>query len=87
LQELSWLERFPDGKIEGCFDLLDKIYWHIDVRDHDGTWSVYAGESLIFHTDNRDCLDAFLYGMGLTYVVLPQTVFEKLREEIRKWVE
>ena len=51
-------------------------------------WQVWAGdgESLILQTDSKEAVDAFLYGLGLAYSVLPESVFEQLRAEVKLWV-
>ena len=48
-------------------------------------WQI--GEKPIFCTDSREAVDAFLYGLGLAYSVLPEPVFEQLKEEVKRWVE
>jgi hypothetical protein len=52
-----------------------------------GTIHVLAGEVTILKTSSKDAADAFLYGLGLAYSVIPPTAFERLREEVKREVE
>jgi len=85
--ELPWIDRFPNKNLRNSFDLLEKVYWHITVQQTGLHWRVYAGEDLIFQTDIKEALDAFLYGLGLTYVSIDQAIVDAYRNELQKWVE
>jgi hypothetical protein len=73
--------------IEEGLKVLERVYWLIKVKQSKGTWNVYAGEALIFSTDSQEALSAFLYGLALTYVSMDQSIFESIRNEIKKWIE
>ncbi len=85
--ELPWIDRFPNRKLQNSFDLLEKVYWYISVQQSEQHWRVYAGEDLIFQTDAQEALDAFLYGLGLTYVSIDQAIVDAYHKELQKWVE
>ncbi len=87
--KLLWLDHFADDSLDEATALANQLYWNLSIHQgKDGeTWYVHAGESLILRTDSKECLDAFLYGLGLAYTVLPEPVFRQLKEEIRTWVE
>ncbi len=84
---LPWIDRFPKKNLQNSFDLLEKVYWHITVEQTELYWRVHAGEDLIFQTDSKEALDAFLYGLGLTYVSIDQAIVDAYRNELQKWVE
>jgi hypothetical protein len=87
MQELFWLDHLPDGTIESGIELANQLYWNITVKTNGQKWCVWGGESVIFCADSRETVDAFLYGLGLAYSVLPESVFEQLKEEVKRWVE
>jgi hypothetical protein len=64
VQELCWLER-RIGSIEKAIDLANTLYWNLTVENYTSTdgeprWSVLSGEAVIFRTDSRQSVDAFL---------------------------
>jgi hypothetical protein len=86
MRELCWLERWI-GSIEKAMDLANRLYWNLTVKNYttnDGEprWTVLGGEAVIFRTDSRQAVDAFLYGMGLAYSVLPEPTIQRIREEL-----
>lgn len=83
------LDRLPEGTLQGGIKYANELYWNISVYEGKSgqQWFVKAGESTIFKTDSKECLDAFLYGLGLAYSVLPGPVFDQLRAELKQWVE
>ena len=65
-----------------------ETYWNITTfQGSDDHWYIKAGEKVVFKTDSKPALDAFLYGFSLAYNVLPPEVFDVLKEEVRKLVE
>lgn len=88
-QKFLWCRHLPNETLEGGIELANQLYWHLVVSESDGMWYVWAGggESLIFKTDSQEAVDAFLYGVGLAYAVLPSPVFEQLKADIKQWVE
>jgi hypothetical protein len=87
MQELVRIDLL-DSLDEGIA-LANQLYWDITIfqGEVDGLWYIQTGEKVIFKTDSRESVDAFLYGLGLAYAVLPPQVFEQLREQLQKWVE
>jgi hypothetical protein len=87
MQELSLLDdHFPEGLEKGLKRAND-MYWNLTIVEKNGIWSVLGGDKDIFRTDNKHALDAFLYGLGLAYNVIPEEVFANLLEEVKPWVE
>jgi hypothetical protein len=79
MQTLNWLESHV-GSLEEGIELANKFHWFITVVE--GTsgekWFVKSGEIVIFSTHSKDALDAFLYGIGLAYSVIPDDLFDDL---------
>ncbi|HEV2237898.1 MAG TPA: hypothetical protein VGR57_14660 [Ktedonobacterales bacterium] len=78
MQELVWLNRLPDNRLEGGIELVNRLYWNITWWEHEGHWYVKAGEDIILRTDSRQSAEAFLYGLSLAYAVLPDATFDHL---------
>lgn len=85
--ELPFMDRFPDESIEKGIKILDRVYWFIQVNQKNTLWSVYAGEELIFKTDSKEALDAFLYGLAITYVSIPDALVDSISDLVKKWVD
>ena len=87
MQVLLWLQsHFEGATLQSGIERANRLYWSIEVVEGEAGWVVYGGEKAIYKTDNREALDAFLYGFGLAYVVFPPEVFEPLYESVRKLV-
>lgn len=84
---LHWLDRFPHKDIAEGLNVLEKIYWPIRIIQSNKIWNVYAGEALIFSTDSEESLNAFLYGIALTYVSIDQSIVETIGKEIKRLIE
>ncbi len=89
MQQLLWKDYHRDGTLEGGINLANQLYWNITVNsDGDAKkWNVWGGEALLLRTDSQEAAEAFLYGLGLAYSVLPSPVFETLQEQVQQWVE
>jgi hypothetical protein len=75
-QELSWLDSHI-GSLEEGVRRINELGWYITV--HNGI--VIAGEHIIFKSDSKDAVEAFLYGMALAYSVLPVDLIDILEKE------
>lgn len=87
MQELRWLDHLPDGTIQGGIERANELLWNLDVDQQEGQWWVSAGDQTVFVTDSRENLDAFLFGLGLAYSVVPDHIFRQLKQAIREWAE
>jgi hypothetical protein len=85
--DFPWMNYLPDNSVEGGIGLANKLFWNITVHHGNGRWVVCGGEDVIFRGDSREATEAFLYGLGLAYAVLPEEIFERLRENVRRVVE
>jgi len=86
MHELLWLDHLPHGSIDGGVALANALDWHISVSDGGQPWCVFSGEKPVFCADSRAAIDAFLYGLGLAYAVLPEPVFANLQADVQRWV-
>jgi len=77
--ELSWIDSFPDQSLEEGRKVLDRLHWNIAIKRKDTTWYVHAGHKLLLKTDRKDCVDAFLYGMTLSYLVMPEKILHEFQ--------
>ncbi|MBZ0315977.1 MAG: hypothetical protein K8L91_06130 [Anaerolineae bacterium] len=82
MQRLPYLETHQ-GSIENCITLADRFYWNITVVEKNGKWAVLGGEKMMFGSDSREAVDAFLYGLGLAYSIIPEEYVERFRREFR----
>lgn len=81
---LPWLDHLPGNSIEAGIDLANTLYWNISSSKHEQEWYVWSGECLIFETDSEEALQAFLYGLGLAYGVLPPRLIDYLHGEVQR---
>src|SRR5260370_20219999 len=89
MQDMRWLDHLPDGTLASGVELANRLYWHIKWGSGGQQWCVWAGdgEGLLLRTDTREALEAFLYGLGLAYAVLPEDTFDHLVYWVKRWVE
>lgn len=81
--QMHWLETHV-GSLDKCVELSNDYFWNLVIFEgSDHKWYVKSGESTIFTADNRESLDAFLYGMGMAYAGIPEHLFEKLISDSR----
>lgn len=85
MQELRWINHI--GSIDKGLDRVNKLYLNITLLQGNGMWFVKSGEKAIFVADNREAVDAFLYGLTLAYDVLPPHLFEALETGMKELVE
>jgi len=87
--QMNWLDphHLPSGTLEGGVALANELYWNLSIAQNGRDWYVLGGEKVILQTDSQDVVNAFIYGMGLAYGVLPKPIFHKLREEVTSLVE
>jgi hypothetical protein len=78
MQQLTWLDSHI-GTIEEAVDLLNSFHWNISIRQSEEVWYVLGGEKVIFQSNQRDSVDAFLYGLALGYAVLPTHLQEEVK--------
>ncbi|MEQ8676349.1 MAG: hypothetical protein RLP44_10485 [Aggregatilineales bacterium] len=75
--------RFLDshiGILDDAINLANQFYWSITIKQEDDKWVVLTGEKFALVTDSKDTADAFLYGIGLAYSIIPDQLIDKFRE-------
>lgn len=87
MQEMRMLDALPRGTLEGGIERANELLWNITYDQHEGRWWVWGGDQVIFVTDARASLEAFLYGFGLAYSVLPDHIFQQLKKAIADWAD
>ncbi len=80
MQQLSWLNSHI-GSLEQAIEQINKFYWNIETHESDQGWIVKGGEKVLLHTESKESVDAFLYGMALAYSVLPESIATQFQEE------
>lgn len=80
--ELAWLDHVAGGTLESGMEYVNSVGWNLAYWEHNGQWYITAGETLLLSTDSREAVDAFLYGMALSYSVIPENILNLFREEI-----
>jgi hypothetical protein len=86
MQEFLWLDHLPEEKIEGGVQLANRLHWSITWAENEHGWFVWSGECLILRADSRQVAEAFLYGLGLAYSVLPDDIFTQLERNVEEQV-
>jgi hypothetical protein len=86
MYEFRWLNHLPGGTLEGGIEFANRLYWNITWAGNDQAWCVWAGEVLILRADSKEVAEAFLYGLGLAYGVLPEDIFHTLEHEVKRQV-
>lgn len=76
-QTLNLLESHI-GTIEDAEHVINAFHWFLNVDEINGQWTIRSGETVIFSADSREAVDAFLYGMALSYKGLPPHLYAKL---------
>jgi len=77
-----WKEPFPNESIEEGKHLLHALQWNIKVNQKEGTWTVHAGHQLLLKTAREEAVEALLYGMALSYSVMPERVLNEFRKTV-----
>ena len=83
MQELKWLEILPGKSLEAGIKLLNELKWNLQVREVDDIWFVNACHQVLLKTSSRESVEALLYGMAISFSVLP----EKARDEFYKFMK
>jgi hypothetical protein len=85
MQTLDWLESHL-GSLEEVVEVLNRDFcWFLSVDEgKNGKWFVRGGEKVIFSADSREAVDAFLYGMGLSIMSIPEEIFDQLSHQMKR---
>jgi hypothetical protein len=84
MNELLMLESlFPGGNLEGGIQLANRLDWGLSVQKAADHWVVLSGDQVLLRTETREALEAFVYGMGLAYAVIPENIFSELEASLK----
>jgi hypothetical protein len=64
-------ERFPNGVASDAIRLACEANLDLAISVDKGVWSVVGNGEIILTTDTRDSVDAFLCGLAMAYINLP----------------
>jgi hypothetical protein len=78
--KFHWLDRFAGKNVEGVVEYLNDLGLGIAWGQKGKLWWIATGEKLLLETDERETAEAFLMGMALSYLALPDEVREQIRE-------
>ena len=85
MNDLLMLERyFPGGNLEGGIELANRLDWGLTVQLSGDDYVVSSGNEPILRTESKDALQAFIYGLGLAYAILPEGLFKSLERALRE---
>lgn len=86
VQRFLWVDHLPGASLQGGIELANRLYWNVTWREHAARRFVYSGEDLIYTSASREAAEAFLYGLGLAYAVLPEDTFDHLEYLVKELV-
>jgi hypothetical protein len=78
--KFHWIEKFPGKNVEGVLEYLNNLSLGIAWGQKGRTWWVATGEKVLLETDEKETAEAFLMGMALGYLALPDDLREQLAE-------
>jgi len=85
MNELLMLEKyFPGENLEGGIELANRLDWGLSVQMAGDSYVVSSGDEPILRTDTKDALQSFIYGLGLAYAVLPESLFNNLVDALEE---
>jgi hypothetical protein len=77
--KFDWLSKFPGGTIEGVVEYLNNLSLGVSWGQRGNRWWVATGEKLLLETNDEETAQAFLMGMALSYIALPEEILEQVR--------
>jgi hypothetical protein len=85
MQTLNWLETHLES-LDNVVEILNRDFcWYLEIIHGEHRSFVKSGESVIFSSDSRESVDAFIYGLGLAIMGVPEELFDQLSKGMKKW--
>lgn len=79
-----WLEGLPNQSLDAGKQLLQELRWNLTVQEKDGIWTVHGGHQLILKTTVKEAVEALIFGMALSYAVIPERILGEFRDAVEK---
>ena len=80
---VSWINEIPipSQSIGGSIEFLDQPVWNLKITNkHEGdNYWLYSGEKLLFDTTKKEEMEAFIFGMTISLVVLPENIIDQIK--------
>lgn len=78
--KLIWQTRIPYEGLEGAIKFLSEdLDWNLTIRQVNDEWCLRSGDQLLFVSSTKEELEAFLWGMALSFAVLPSKIIEQIK--------
>jgi hypothetical protein len=76
----EWIERFPGKNADGMVEFLNNFNLGMEWGKKGKTYWVATGEKVLLETTEEETAEAFLLGMALAYLALPEDVRDTLQD-------
>ena len=87
MQTMDWLETHLESLDKVVETLNNDFCWGLEIVQGQHKIFVKSGESVIFSSDSRAEVDAFLYGMGMSVMGVPEELFIPLSKGMKAWCD
>jgi hypothetical protein len=78
--ELFWIPRFDDW--QDAVTVLNDLEWNLRWKKQDGRWHLFAGNTKLFIGDTQGELQAFIWGMAVSFTALPESLIDEVKRII-----
>ena len=78
--ELFWTPHFDD--LQDAVAVLNDLGWYLQWKELDGRWYLWAGDQKLFIGNTQEELQAFLWGMAVSFTALPESLIEEVKRII-----
>ena len=73
--------------LEKAQEIANEFLWNITVAKREETWIVYAGDRKLVSSTDKAIVEAFLYGLALSYSVIPEPFYSQLKKDLHDWLD
>jgi hypothetical protein len=78
--KFHWMDRFEGKTIDGVLAYLNNLGLGIAWGQEGSKWWIATGEKVLLETNEREAAEAFLMGMALGYLALPDGIREQVQD-------
>jgi hypothetical protein len=79
--EFYWLESHLEN-LDKAQEIANEFLWNISIAKREETWIVWAGDRKLLSSTDKVVVEAFLYGLGLAYNVIPDPYRSQLIKDL-----